>query len=182
MYTQEHLRRAELLAIPAAAAIQNARLFSRAEIYASELENRLDDLRMAEAALVQAQGDRRISDEKFQKVFRSSPIPFSITTVAEGRFLDVNTAFELRYGYSRKEVLGRTVHELKMWEDPADRVLMIQQLSRGGPIRNVITHLRTKSGEIKLTAYSADRIQFDGQSCILAVSEDLPEYDKGKVN
>jgi len=33
-----------------------------------------------------------------------------------------------------------------------------------------------------ITAYSADRIQFDGQSCILAVSEDLPEYDKGKVN
>ena len=75
-----------------------------------------------------------------------------------------------------------TVHELRIWEDPADRVLMIEQLQRGGPIRNVITRLRTKSGEVKLTAYSADRIQFDGQSCILAVSEDLPEYDKGKVN
>jgi hypothetical protein len=59
---------------------------------------------------------------------------------------------------------------------------MSDQLQRGGPIRNVITRLRTKSGELKLTAYSADRIQFDGQSCILAVSEDLPEYDKGKVN
>jgi len=171
-----------LLAIPAAVAIQNARLFSRAEIYASELEKRLDDLRLAETALAQAQGDRRISDEKFQKVFRSSPIPFSITTVKEGRFMDVNAAFERRYGYAREEVLGHTVHELKLWEDPADRVLMVAQLQNSGPIRNVITRLRTKSGEIKLTAYSADRIQFDGQSCILAVSEDLPEYDKGKVN
>jgi len=36
--------------------------------------------------------------------------------------------------------------------------------------------------EIKVTAYSADRIQFDGQSCILAVSEDLPEDDQQKVN
>ena len=120
--------------------------------------------------------------EKFQKVFRSSPIPFSITTLKEGRFLDVNAAFERRYGYAREEALGHTVHELRIWEDPADRVLMIEQLQRGGPIRNVITRLRTKSGEVKLTAYSADRIQFDGQSCILAVSEDLPEYDKGKVN
>jgi PAS domain S-box-containing protein len=182
MYTKEHLRRAELVAIPAAVAIQNARLFSRVEIYASELEKRLDDLRLAETALARAQGDRRISDEKFQKVFRSSPIPFSITTVKEGRFLDVNAAFERRYGYAREEVLGHTVHELRIWEDPADRVLMVEQLQRGGPIRNVITRLRTKSGEVKLTAYSADRIQFDGQSCILAVSEDLPEYDKGKVN
>ena len=44
-----------------------------------------------------------------------------------------------------------------MWEDPADRILMIDQLQRGGPIRNVITRLGTKSGEIKLTAYSADK-------------------------
>lgn len=181
-YTQEHLRRAELLAIPAAVAIQNARLFARADIYASELEKRLADLREAETALARSEGDRQASEEKFQKVFRSSPIPFSITTVKEGRFLDVNAAFERRYGYSRQEVLGHTVHELNMWEDPADRILMIDQLQRGGPIRNVITRLRTKSGEIKLTAYSADRIQFDGQSCILAVSEDLPDYDQRKVN
>jgi PAS domain S-box-containing protein len=181
-YTQEHLRRVELLAIPAAAAIQNARLYQTAQIYGEELEKRLADLRQAEAALAQAQGDRQISEEKFQKVFRSSPIPFSITTLKEGRFLDVNGAFECRYGFSREEVLGRTVHELKIWEDPADRVRMLTLLEKSGPIRNVITRLRTKSGEIKLTAYSADRIQFDGHPCILAVSEDLPEYDRQKVN
>ena len=96
--------------------------------------------------------------------------------------MDVNGAFEQRYGYSRQEVVGLTVHERKIWEDPADRARLVTQLQRSGPIRNVITRLRTKSGEIKLTTYSADRIQFDGQSCILAVSEDLPEYDRQKVN
>jgi PAS domain S-box-containing protein len=95
--------------------------------------------------------------------------------------VDVNSAFERRYGYSLAEVLGRTVHELRIWEDPSDRVRMTTQLQQG-PIRNVITRLRAKSGEIKLTAYSADRIQFDGQSCVLAVSEGLPDYDQQKVN
>jgi len=130
---------------------------------------------------VQSEEGRRASEEKFQKVFRSSPIPFSITTLAEGRFLDVNAAFEQRYGYCRAEVLGRTVHELRMWKDPSDRALMVAQLQRG-PIRNVITRLRTKSGEIKTTAYSADKFQFDGQSCVLAVSEDLPEYEQPLSN
>lgn len=181
-YTQEHLRRAELLSIPAAAAIENARLFARAEIYASELEKRLVDLREAETALAQAQGDRHVSEDKFQNVFRSSPIPFSITTLKEGRIVEVNAAFERRYGYSREEVLGRTVHDLQMWCDPAQRILMIEQLQRGTPVRNQIAWLRTKSGEVKLTAYSADRIQFDGQACILAVSEDFPEYDRKKAN
>ncbi|HJU09934.1 MAG TPA: PAS domain-containing protein, partial [Candidatus Binataceae bacterium] len=133
-------------------------------------------------ALAQAKGDRQVSEDKFQKVFRASPIPFSITTFEEGRFLDVNAAFEHRYGYSRQEVLGRTAYELRMWEDPNDRIIMAEQLRRGGPIRNVITRIRTKSGQIKLTVYSADRIRFDGQACILAVSEDLPDYDKQTAN
>jgi PAS domain S-box-containing protein len=182
LYTQEHLRRTELLAIPAAAAIQNARLYETARIYGSELEKRLVDLKQAEAALAQSEGSRRSSEEKFQTVFRSSPIPFSITTVKEGRFLDVNAAFERRYGYSRADVLRRTVHELRIWEDPADREFMIAQLNKGGPIQNVMTRLRTKSGEIKVTSYSADRIQFEGQSCILAVSEDLPQFDPQQSN
>lgn len=75
-FTQEHLRRPQLLAIPTAAAIQNARLYARADIYGSELEKRLADLRQAETALEQSEESRRISEEKLQKVFRSSPIPF----------------------------------------------------------------------------------------------------------
>lgn len=182
LYSSEHLRRAELLAIPAAAAIENARLFTRAEIYASELEKRLVDLREAETALAEAKGEKTVSEAEFQKVFRSSPIAFSITTLKEGRFIDVNAAFERRYGYSREEVLGRTVYELGMWCDLSNRMFMVEELELGRPVRNVITWLRAKSGEIKLTAYSADRIHFAGESCILAVSEDVPELDKKKAN
>lgn len=182
LYSQEELRRAELLAIPAAAAIQNARLYARAEIYGEQLEKRIEDLRQAEAALAKSEGTRRASEDKFQKVFRSSPIAFSITTFDDGRFLDVNSAFEIRYEYSRAELIGRTAHELGIWEDPADRALMTEQLNRGGPIRNVITRLRAKSGEIKLTAYSADRIEFEGQSCVIAVSEDVHAFEPNRSN
>jgi PAS domain S-box-containing protein len=181
-FTEDHLRRAELLAIPAAAAIQNARLYSTAEIYGSELEKRLADLQKAEQALDQSEAGRRLSEEKFQNIFHSSPIAFSITTLEEGRFLEVNAAFESRYGYRREELLGRTVHELRIWDDPADRRLLLTQLRRGGPIRNVITRLRTKSGEVKLTAYSADRIQFEGQTCILAVSGEVVIHDPRRTN
>lgn len=181
-FTEDHLRRARLLAIPAAAAIQNARLYETARIYGETLEIRIADLKRAETALAQCEDSRRSSEEKFEKVFRSSPVPFSITTVKEGKFIDVNAAFERRYGYSRAEVLGRTVHELRIWENPADREFMIAQLNKGGPVRNIMTRLRMKSGEIRVTAYSADRIQFEGQSCILAVSEDLLQVDPKKSN
>src|ERR1700746_1962541 len=92
-YTPDHLRRAALLSIPAAGAIQNARLYSTADMYASELQKRLVDLQEAETALAEAQGGRLGGADKFEKVFRSSPIPFTITTLREGRFVDVNAAF-----------------------------------------------------------------------------------------
>jgi PAS domain S-box-containing protein len=49
--SEEHLRLARSLAIPAAAAIENARLYERAQIYGEELRDRLADLRRAEEAL-----------------------------------------------------------------------------------------------------------------------------------
>ena len=57
-FTTEHFRLAKSLAVPAAVAIQNARAHERAEIYAAELEVRLQELREAQNALQQASRKR----------------------------------------------------------------------------------------------------------------------------
>jgi PAS domain S-box-containing protein len=57
-FTREHLRLAKSLAIPAAAAIQNARLYECAKIYSSELEQRTLDLQEAQSALQRFQSGR----------------------------------------------------------------------------------------------------------------------------
>ncbi len=173
-FTQEHLRLAKSLAIPAAVAIQNARLYERAEIYGVELEQRLVDLHQIQQALQQAEESRARSEEKFTKGFRSSPIAFCITTVAEGRFIDVNDAFERRYGYSREEILGRTVFDIGVWADANDRSQMLNEIREQGRVRNRVTRLRKRSGDIIETIYSADIIELDGQQCLLVVSDDLP--------
>jgi PAS domain S-box-containing protein len=59
-FTPEHLRLAKSLAVPAAAAIQNARLYECAKIYGSELEKRTLDLQEAQSALQRFQS-RRLS-------------------------------------------------------------------------------------------------------------------------
>ena len=174
-FTTEHLRLAKSLAVPAAVAIQNARLYERAEIYGTELQQRLDDLQQTEQALQKSEQERVLSEEKFTKVFRSSPIAFSITTVAEGRFIDVNEAFERRYGHSRKDLLGRTVFDIEVWENPAERSEMLREIKEHGRVRNRITRFRNRCGEVLETVYSADIIQLEGAECLLAVSEALPE-------
>ena len=56
IFTTEHLRLAKSLAVPAAVAIQNARIHERAEIYATELEARLQELRATQKALEDVEG------------------------------------------------------------------------------------------------------------------------------
>ena len=60
-FTQEHLRLAKSLAIPAAVAIQNARLYEQAEIFRTELEQRLADLEQAQKELREVQQGRELS-------------------------------------------------------------------------------------------------------------------------
>jgi PAS domain S-box-containing protein len=174
-FSPEHLRLAKSLAIPAAVAIQNARLYERAEIYSAELEQRLGDLQQTQNALREAEHGRELSEEKFTKVFRSSPIAFSITTVEEGRFLDVNEAFERRYGYAREELLGRTVLDVGIWDDPSERLRTLEEIREQGRVRNRVTCFRKRSGEVIDTFYSAEIVAIEGCDCVLAVSEDLPE-------
>ena len=174
-FSPDHLRLAKSLAIPAAVAIQNARLYERAEIYGAELEQRLEDLEQTQNALREAEHGRALSEEKFAKVFRSSPIAFSITTVEEGRFLDVNEAFERRYAYAREELLGRTVFDIGIWDDPGERMRMLEEIREHGRVSNRITRFRKHSGEAIDTFYSAEIVAIEGCDCVLAVSEDLPE-------
>jgi GAF domain-containing protein len=57
-FTQEHLRLTESLAIPAAAAIQNARLYECAKIFGTELKKSASDLLKAQTALQRFQSSR----------------------------------------------------------------------------------------------------------------------------
>jgi two-component system, NtrC family, sensor kinase len=122
--------------------------------------------------LRQAQQGRELSEGKFSRVFRSSPIAFSITTADEGRFLDVNEAFERRYGYARPELIGRTVFDIGIWDDPGEGMRTLQQIHEQGRVTNRITRFRKRSGEAIHTFYSAEIMAIEGCDCVLAVSED----------
>jgi len=175
-FAPEHLRLAKSLAIPAAVAIQNARLYERAEIYGVELEHRLEDLQHTQNALREAQEGRALSEHKFAKVFQSSPLAFSITTADEGRFVDLNVAFEHRYGYTREELTSDTVLDMGIWDDPSERLFVLTELREHRPVRNRITRFKKRSGETIEAIYSAEQIELNGQQCVLAISEDLLDH------
>jgi two-component system cell cycle sensor histidine kinase/response regulator CckA len=115
----------------------------------------------------------RLSEEKFSKAFRASPTAMAITTLVDGRFLDVNDSFEQHSGYSGAELCGQTTQDAGIWEDLAERAEVMRQLQELGSVRNREVRLRSKSGHIRHVLYSAELLELGGERCVLAAGEDI---------
>jgi PAS domain S-box-containing protein len=62
-----------------------------------------------------------LNSDTYLKAFHSSPAAICISTLREGRFVEVNESFCKLAGYSREELMGITSSELKMWAHPDER-------------------------------------------------------------
>jgi PAS domain S-box-containing protein len=120
----------------------------------------------------------RFSEEKFSKAFRSSPDWIAITTLDDGRYIDVNDAFLRTTGYKREEVIGNTSIELGIWVDPAERAKMIKTLREKGAIHNYEVKFHTKSGDILTMLRSVEVMEIQGKQRLLSINRDITERKK----
>jgi len=121
------------------------------------------------------QDDLRLSEEKFSKLFHANPDWVIISSLYDGRYIDVNTTFLRMTGYSREEVIGHTSSELNMWVEPDERKAMIPILLKEGRISNHDVRFRMKSAEIRYMLRSAELIDLGGQAAIISVCKDITE-------
>jgi len=124
---------------------------------------------------VTAEQARRDSEEKLSKMFRLSPDAISISSVEDGRFLEVNEAYLRLSGYQREELIGRTALEMGIWADPSARARMLEQLRKEGVIQNLEVVIRAKEGQEKVVLVSLEIMDINGQEYIVAFSRDITE-------
>ena len=118
------------------------------------------------------------SRELFVKVFDATPLPISISTLSEGRLLDVNASLLQLTGYAREEIIGRTTMEINIYSNPEDRQRIRELLLARGAIRDLEINFRLKSGDVRIGQLSAEIIEFNGERCVLATVTDITERRK----
>src|SRR6185369_15375407 len=104
------------------------------------------------------------SEERFAKAFKANPQPMSVTTLGEGRYLEVNESFLRMSGYTREEVIGHTSNELKNYQSPtACAAVLVEPLLRSGVMRNFEFNFRTKDGTFRTLLSSAELLELGGE-------------------
>ena len=130
-----------------------------------------DELRRTEQAL-------RRSEQMFFIAFRSSPDAVGISSIPEGKFLEVNDSFTRLTGYTREETLGRTPLAMNLWSDPAQRARVMAKLQEQSEVRDEEFLCVTKSGETRVCQFSGALIDLDRQLCALVIVRDITARKK----
>ena len=128
----------------------------------------ITDRKLAEERLL-------VSEEKFSKAFHLGPDAVTITSIADGRFLEVNDNFLRLTGYARDEIIGRSTLELGLWANPKDRQHIVALLKRSAEARDLEIRLSVKSGEVRAVQMSAHTIELSGHPCVIAIIRDVTE-------
>ncbi|HJQ70670.1 MAG TPA: ATP-binding protein [Blastocatellia bacterium] len=123
---------------------------------------------------------RRASEELFKKVFSASPHAMTISTLDEGRYIDVNDATLRITGYAREEMVGHTARELNVWVEGEDRNSVLRQLEEQGEVREFEVRLRSKTGELRTVLMAAEAIEIDGRRCLLTASSDITDRKRAE--
>ena len=123
----------------------------------------------------QAEAMSRLSEEKFSKVFMTTPDFIGITRMSDGKIIDVNRGFEEITGWRREDVIGRTSADIKFWANPEERDLMVAQLEAGKDVIHCEFKFRKIGGELRTGIYSARTIEIAGEQCLIFIMQDITE-------
>jgi len=123
------------------------------------------------AALESASAEVAVSQERFSKAFRNSPIAQAIQTLNAQRFVDVNDAFLDMTGFTRDEVVGRTPLELRLCMDY--EIHFLQSVRDGKCVRNTEAQIGSRSGDLRSALISLEPLTLAGEPHILLMAQDV---------
>lgn len=123
------------------------------------------------------------SEARFAKAFHSNPAAMCITTIKDGRFIEVNERYCQMFGLTREELIGESSVELALWADPPTRTSFMGEVQSHGFIRDRETQFLRKNRDLLDALISMELIEFPGEHEPVVVSMffDITERKQAEV-
>ncbi|MBC7874701.1 MAG: PAS domain S-box protein [Ferruginibacter sp.] len=122
------------------------------------------------------------SEAKYRNIFFKSPLPKWIYDAETFRFLDVNEAAILHYGYTAKEFLSMTIKDIRPEEDLEEFLNDIAKVKKGTATRQDNRRHLKKNGELIIVETKAHSIEYNNRKAIMVVVNDITERKRAEAD
>lgn len=117
---------------------------------------------------------------RFEMAFRYNPEITAISEIESGRCLHVNDKWVKTLGWSRKEAIGRTALDIRLWANPDDRAHFVRLLNERGRVSDFEAQLQTKSGDRRDCIISGVTAPLDGKPHLMVVARDVTDRKRAE--
>ncbi|MCX5850255.1 MAG: PAS domain-containing protein, partial [Deltaproteobacteria bacterium] len=111
--------------------------------------------------------------QKSNLLFKHNPACMALINLPDNIFIDANESSLKTFGFTRKEVIGKTSDELNIFVQPQKRKEVADQLQVQGYIGNIELQVRRKDGTILDGLFSGEIIEHHGKKHFLIVMIDM---------
>lgn len=130
-------------------------------------------------ALRQAEEARQQSRQAFRLLLNLIPVPAFVSSLPEGKILQVNPAFEAATGVVEQEPL--VWDEARLWGDMAAATELRHRLERHAEVRGFDMLLRSRDGGLIPCRVTASRLRWENQTCAIVVLQDVAEQRRSEA-
>jgi len=122
----------------------------------------------------------KVMEERFRLTFQTSPDSINLNRLEDGVYIDINEGFTNLTGYTHKDVIGKSSLEINIWNNPDDRLRLVDGLTKFGFVKNLEAQFKLKSGEIKTALMSARILTISDGKYILSVTRDIDDLRRAE--
>jgi PAS domain S-box-containing protein len=116
-------------------------------------------------------------EDKFARVFQTSPDWIVITRLSDSVIVEANLGFQAISGYSPQEVMGKPMKDFNVWALPEQRTTLVEELMRVGYARDRAVVMRRRDGALRDCTVNCMLIALEGEthSHAVWVARDMTE-------
>ncbi len=114
-------------------------------------------------------------EARFSRIFDASPVPITLSTAADGRYLAVNPAYVRAIGWSADELIGESALTLGIWRDREARRRFASEMTVRGEVRDLELTLFRRDGSPLEAVASGTVIELGGEPHFLVFIFDLSD-------
>jgi diguanylate cyclase (GGDEF)-like protein/PAS domain S-box-containing protein len=138
----------------------------------------LDALKIENENIRKKEQELQLAKEYFEQVFNTSPEAAYVKRLGDGVLVDVNEGFENMYGFTKSEVIGKSVKELRLYKSGKEQYAVKQVVLNKGFCKDMEISVRRKDESILTGLLSARKITKNNIELMSVNIKDITERKK----